>query len=56
MAFNHKRGDFLASIYWIFSLFSLLKDVRGWQILTMKAAETLCIVCLPLTFPEKIFG
>ena len=27
-----------------------LKDVRGWQFLTMKAAETLCIVCLP---PEK---
>ena len=26
------------------------KDVRGWQFLTMKAAETLCIVCLP---PEK---
>ena len=24
-----------------------LKDVRGWQFLTMKAAETLCIVCLP---------
>ena len=29
---------------------SLFKDVRGWQFLTMKAAETLCIVCLP---PEK---
>ena len=28
----------------------LFKDVRGWQFLTMKAAETLCIVCLP---PEK---
>ena len=27
-----------------------VKDVRGWQFLTMKAAETLCIVCLP---PEK---
>ena len=27
-----------------------LKDVRGWQFLTMKAAETLCIVCLP---PEE---
>ena len=26
------------------------KDVRGWQFLTMKAAETLCIVCLP---PEE---
>ena len=26
----------------------LLKDVRGWQFLTMKAAETLYIVCLPL--------
>ena len=26
------------------------KDVQGWQFLTMKAAETLCIVCLP---PEK---
>ena len=29
---------------------SQIKDVRGWQFLTMKAAETLCIVCLP---PEK---
>ena len=31
------------------------KNVRGWQ-LTMKAAETLCIVCLPpekSIFPEK---
>ena len=27
-----------------------VKDVRGWQFLTMKAAETLCIVCLP---PEE---
>ena len=27
-----------------------LKDVREWQFLTMKAAETLCIVYLP---PEK---
>ena len=26
------------------------KDVRGWQFLTMKVAETLCIVCLP---PEE---
>ena len=26
------------------------KGVRGWQFLAMKAAETLCIVCLP---PEK---
>ena len=26
------------------------KDVRGWQFFTMKAAETLCIVCLP---PEE---
>ena len=25
-----------------------LKDVQGLQILTMKAAGTLCIVCLPL--------
>ena len=27
-----------------------VKDVRGWQFLTMKAAETLCTDCLP---PEK---
>ena len=27
---------------------STIKDVRGWQFLTMKAAESLCIVCLPL--------
>ena len=26
------------------------KDVRGWQILTVEAAETLCMVCLP---PEE---
>ena len=26
------------------------KDVRGWQFLIMKVAETLCIVCLP---PEE---
>ena len=29
-----------------------IKDVRGWQFLTMKAAETWCIVCLQ---PENIF-
>ena len=23
----------------------IIKDVRGWQFLTMKAAETLCTVC-----------
>ena len=28
----------------------LLKNVRGWQFLTIEAAETLCMVCLP---PEK---
>ena len=28
----------------------VIKDVREWQFLTMKAAETLCIVCLP---PEE---
>ena len=27
-----------------------LKDVRGWQFLTIEAAETLCMVCLP---PEE---
>ena len=26
------------------------KDVRGWQFLTIEAAETLCMVCLP---PEE---
>ena len=26
---------------------SYLKDVRGWQFLTIEAAETLCMVCLP---------
>ena len=31
-------------------LMTVFKDVRGWQFMTMKAAETLCIVCLP---PEK---
>ena len=32
---------------WIFETY--FKDVRGWQFLTMKAAETLCITffCLP---------
>ena len=34
------------------------KDVLGWQFLTMKAAETLCIVCLPLEkhISRKKFG
>ena len=31
-------------------LWLFVKDVRGWQLLTMKAAETLCIVFLP---PEE---
>ena len=30
--------------------FESFKGLREWQFLTMKAAETLCIVCLP---PEK---
>ena len=33
-------------------VWKLLKDVRGWQFLTMKDAEILCIVCLP---PEKTY-
>ena len=35
-----------------------IKGVRGWQFLTTKAAETLCIVCLPPEkhFLKKIFG
>ena len=33
---------------------ALFKDVRGWQFLTIEAAETLCMVCVP---PEEhIFG
>ena len=31
-------------------LLNTLKDVRGWHVLTMKAAVTLCIVWLP---PEE---
>ena len=31
-------------------VWSGIKDFWGWQFLTMKAAETLCIVCLP---PEE---
>ena len=27
-----------------------LKDVRGWQFLTIEAAQTLCMICLP---PEE---
>ena len=27
-----------------------VKNVRGWQILTIEAAETLCMICLP---PEE---
>ena len=30
--------------------FIFIKDVRGWQFLTVKVSETLCIVCLP---PEE---
>ena len=37
-------------MFWGLCMPVTLKDVRGWQFLTMKAAETLCIVCLP---PEK---
>ena len=29
----------------LLTLKSQLKDARGWQFLTMKDAETLCIVC-----------
>ena len=28
----------------------MFKDVRGWQFLTIEAAETLCMVCVP---PEE---
>ena len=28
----------------------LLKDVHGWQFLTIEAAETLCMICVS---PEK---
>ena len=35
---------------WATTHYKSLKDVRGWQFLTMKAAESLCVVCLP---PEK---
>ena len=38
----------------------MCKDVRGWQFLTMKAAETFSKICLPpeehTVFPENIFG
>ena len=30
-----------------------IKDVRGWQFLTIEAAETLCMICLP---PEEQFS
>ena len=38
--FKTKFGDFEKAKICI-------KDVRGWQFFTMKAAETLCIVWLP---------
>ena len=38
LAFAFQNGAFLN------------KDVRGWQFLTIEAAETLCMVCLP---PEE---
>ena len=41
---------FLVSQCKVHEISYCFKDVRGWQVLTMKAAETLCIVCLP---PEK---
>ena len=30
----------------------IVKDIRGWQFLTIEAAETFCMVCLP---PEAHF-
>ena len=39
---TRKRFRFFVSDY--------LKDVRGWQFLTIEAAEALCMFCLP---PEE---
>ena len=36
-----------------------IKDVRGWQFLTIDAAETLCMVCIPSEkhiFRKKYLG
>ena len=40
--------DFPAIIKTSLAFLLYFKDVRRWQFLTMKAAETLCIVCSPL--------
>ena len=40
---NYGNENFSFGLKW-------LKDARGWQFLTMKAAETLCIACSP---PEE---
>ena len=55
----HPRSELIKLVYAFsekfcetnsFNDFWNVKDPRGWQFLTMKGAETLCIVCLP---PEK---
>ena len=42
----NERGLILLSFANAFNL-SPVKDVRGWQFLTMKAVKIVCIVCLP---------
>ena len=44
VTYGHPEGSAAGEITIIWNVF---KDVRGWQFLTMKASETLYIVCLP---------
>ena len=49
MGASKRTYDFTVNVFesftFEFQISNLFKDVRGWQFLTMKAAETLCIVC-----------
>ena len=49
MIFTDKSWEITSKWFWCMRTF---KNVRGWQFLTLKAAETLYIVCLP---PKKHF-
>ena len=49
----------LPNYYMEARLEAVIKDVRGWQFLTVEAAETLCMVCVPTEehiFRKKYLG
>ena len=58
--FNYNQWGKVHIILWCHVCPSTcFKDVRGWQLLTIEAAETLCMVCLPAEkhiFRKKYLG